>query len=1058
MAKDRISHGHSTGFNIRFESEGSGSSGRIDTEVMASEVSSGRGSKCKVFGARKQVHLLAELSRPERNELIRRLKSELEQVQNLQKKFEVETTNVVAHSSSSDLVRCSAKQKKPTTLTHGPGKILNPSSSQKARGYNRGNLGRFEAQITAPLTTLDAVVFKQCENLLKKLMSHPYAWVFNTPVDVVKLNIPDYLIIIKQPMDLGTIKRKIVDLEYSHPTEFHADVKLTFSNAMAYNPPGHDVYLMADTLNKFFDARWKLIDKKLNANKSKPLPEEPKEMIVKPMPPAKKRKVTSTEQKIKPASVERKITDAEKQELGRDLEALLGDLPEKIVEFLKKQSSNRKESGDGEDEIEIDIDELSDDTLLTLRKLVDEHLQEKQNLAKAAEPCEIESYSNSVLQLLNESGLSNSSTQLPNDVVVSDLAVEDVNIGVDELPMSNDPPIEKENHPVSGLAEEDANVCGEELPVSSEPPVEIENHTGSGSGISDNQLDDAKASDATKHQETQELSDPQADLVEDMTVDNLVEEPQADLVKEMAVDNLVEGPKDSVSGLEQHEQNSQLNPDPVDNLVEGLKESFSGLDQLEQSSQLNPDSVGIFVEGLKDSDSGLDQLEQHTKLNPDCDANSVEEPKGLISISLPEVPEQFTDSVAEGMSPNVTDSVNGSDQLEQNSQLNPDFVDNLAERPKDADSECEQLEQNSQLNPDSVDNLVEGPEDFVSESEQYEQKSQLDADAVGDLLERQKDSDSGLEQPVSELEQPVGELEQPVGELEQSVSGFEQPDSGLEQPDSGLEQPELNSQQNPGSVANLAEGVKDSVDGSEQKNSQLNPDSVGEIAEEPKDCVSGLDQLEQNSKLNPDPVVVDRLRDVESAPRERQVSPDKLYRAALLRNRFADTILKAKEKALNQDEKGDPEQLRREREELELEKKKEKARLQIEAKAAEEAQRRAEAEAAAEAKRKRELEREEARQALLKMERTVEINENSKILEDLEMLRGVPNEQMVPSPINDTTTDDGFGNFKFGGGNALEQLGLYMKMDEDDEEGEPPSTISIIPTVVNDEVEEGEID
>ena len=31
----------------------------------------------------------------------------------------------------------------------------------------------------------------------------------------------------------------------------------------------------------------------------------------------------------------------------------------------------------------------------------------------------------------------------------------------------------------------------------------------------------------------------------------------------------------------------------------------------------------------------------------------------------------------------------------------------------------------------------------------------------------------------------------------------------------------------------------------------------------------------------------------ESAPSERQVSPDKLYRAAFLRNRFVDTILKA---------------------------------------------------------------------------------------------------------------------------------------------------------------------
>jgi hypothetical protein len=33
---------------------------------------------------------------------------------------------------------------------------------------------------------------------------------------------------------------------------------------------------------------------------------------------------------------------------------------------------------------------------------------------------------------------------------------------------------------------------------------------------------------------------------------------------------------------------------------------------------------------------------------------------------------------------------------------------------------------------------------------------------------------------------------------------------------------------------------------------------------------------------------------------EKQVSPDKQIRAALLRSRFADTILKAREKALDQ--------------------------------------------------------------------------------------------------------------------------------------------------------------
>lgn len=89
------------------------------------------------------------------------------------------------------------------------------------------------------------------------------------------------------------------------------------------------------------------------------------------------------------------------------------------------------------------------------------------------------------------------------------------------------------------------------------------------------------------------------------------------------------------------------------------------------------------------------------------------------------------------------------------------------------------------------------------------------------------------------------------------------------------------------------------------------------------------------------------------------------------------------------------------------------------------------------------------------MEKTVEINENSQFLEDLEMLRAVPAEQL-PSSVDETSPDhsqDGLGSFKFGSSNPLEQLGLYIKPDDEEEDGEPPC----IPNPVND-VEEGEID
>lgn len=62
--------------------------------------------------------------------------------------------------------------------------------------------------------------------------------------------------------------------------------------------------------------------------------------------------------------------------------------------------------------------------------------------------------------------------------------------------------------------------------------------------------------------------------------------------------------------------------------------------------------------------------------------------------------------------------------------------------------------------------------------------------------------------------------------------------------------------------------------------------------------VSELDQQEQTSLLKPHGNDSDGNEDGVTAQAERQVSPDKLYRAGLLKNRFTDTILKAQEKPL----------------------------------------------------------------------------------------------------------------------------------------------------------------
>ena len=71
-----------------------------------------------------------------------------------------------------------------------------------------------------------------------------------TPVDPVKLNIPDYFDIIKQPMDLGTIKRMLATNEIKSREEFVDKVRLVFDNAILYNKPYDEVYRRAKGTEK----------------------------------------------------------------------------------------------------------------------------------------------------------------------------------------------------------------------------------------------------------------------------------------------------------------------------------------------------------------------------------------------------------------------------------------------------------------------------------------------------------------------------------------------------------------------------------------------------------------------------------------------------------------------------------------------------------------------------------------------------------------------------------------------------------------------------------------
>ncbi|KAJ7986417.1 hypothetical protein DPEC_G00339680 [Dallia pectoralis] len=98
-----------------------------------------------------------------------------------------------------------------------------------------------------------------CNCILKEMFTKrhaTYAWPFYKPVDTEALGLHDYHDIIKQPMDLGTIRKKIDQREYTDAQDFAADFRLMFSNCYKYNPPTHEVVIMARKLQDVFEARW----------------------------------------------------------------------------------------------------------------------------------------------------------------------------------------------------------------------------------------------------------------------------------------------------------------------------------------------------------------------------------------------------------------------------------------------------------------------------------------------------------------------------------------------------------------------------------------------------------------------------------------------------------------------------------------------------------------------------------------------------------------------------------------------------------------------------------
>mmetsp|Transcript_26389 Transcript_26389/g.63656 ORF Transcript_26389/g.63656 Transcript_26389/m.63656 type:complete len:581 (-) Transcript_26389:277-2019(-) len=248
----------------------------------------------------------------------------------------------------------------------------------------------------------------KCRNIVNGLLQHKSCWIFAKPVDPTAWNIPDYPRVIKNPMDLGTVKENLTNGLYDTPEAFASDVRLVWSNAIKYNGEHSDVASIARELSGLFEDRLRKVKghgqkssqkflkktplpreksgskKKKSKSKKKdagdPYSEELKN-LQKQMDglrkqiskysssssgtPAPKKSSGHRQSSMKSSGVP---TAKEKQTLKDDIVDLEYEKLQEVINIISRRMPHLQ--SDDDDELEIDMDQLDTPTLRELQQFV----------------------------------------------------------------------------------------------------------------------------------------------------------------------------------------------------------------------------------------------------------------------------------------------------------------------------------------------------------------------------------------------------------------------------------------------------------------------------------------------------------------------------------------------------------------------------------------------------------------------------------------------------------------------------------------------------------------
>ena len=112
-----------------------------------------------------------------------------------------------------------------------------------------------EYLVSRPSPRQKSPLYLYMKKIVQQMGENTHSWPFVEPV----AGVPDYYLVIKQPMDLRTIDENIEAGKYNTLKEFKDDISLIWTNCRLYNEDGSTYVKCANKLEKWYKEKSKIL-------------------------------------------------------------------------------------------------------------------------------------------------------------------------------------------------------------------------------------------------------------------------------------------------------------------------------------------------------------------------------------------------------------------------------------------------------------------------------------------------------------------------------------------------------------------------------------------------------------------------------------------------------------------------------------------------------------------------------------------------------------------------------------------------------------------------------